>query len=51
VATVVATVATAVAWRRHRRNLSGASQVRLGVLLAAGLVFLPWAAYWGLLLP
>ena len=50
-ATVVATVATAVAWRRHRRNLTGASHVRLGVLLAAGLVFLPWAAYWGLLIP
>jgi uncharacterized protein len=50
-ATVVATVATAVAWRRHRRNLTGASHVRLGVLLAAGLVFLPWAAYWGLLSP
>jgi uncharacterized protein len=44
-------VATAVAWRRHRRSLTGASQVRLGVLLAAGLVFLPWAAYWGLLIP
>ena len=50
-ATVVATVATAVAWRRHRRNLTGASHVRLGVLLAAGLVFLLWAAYWGLLIP
>jgi hypothetical protein len=47
----VATVATAVAWRRHRRNLTSASHVRLGVLLAAGLVFLPWAAYWGLLIP
>jgi dienelactone hydrolase len=52
VATVVATVATAVAWRRHRRDLTGAaSHARLGVLLAAGLVFLPWAAYWGLLIP
>jgi uncharacterized protein len=50
-ATVVATVATAVAWRRQRRNLTGASHARLGVLLAAGLVFLPWAAYWGLLIP
>jgi dienelactone hydrolase len=50
-ATVVATVATAVAWRRHHRNLTGASHVRLGVLLAAGLVFPLWAAYWGLLIP
>jgi uncharacterized protein len=51
VATVVATGATAVAWRRHRRSLTGAGHARLGVLLAAGLVFLPWAAYWGLLIP
>jgi uncharacterized protein len=51
VATVVATVATAVAWRRHRRNLTGPSHLRLGVLVAAGVVFVPWAAYWGLLLP
>jgi hypothetical protein len=51
VATVVATVATALAWRRHRPNLTGASQARLGLLLAAGLLSLPWAAYWGLLLP
>jgi uncharacterized protein len=50
-ATVVATVATAAAWRRHRHNLTGASHVRLGVLLAAGLVFPLWAAYWGLLIP
>ena len=51
VATDVATVATALAWRRHRPNLTGASQARLGLLLAAGLLSLPWAAYWGLLLP
>jgi uncharacterized protein len=50
-ATVVATVATAVAWRRQRRNLTGPSHLRLGVLVAAGVVFVPWAAYWGLLLP
>jgi dienelactone hydrolase len=51
VGTVVATVATAVAWRRHRRSLTGAGHARLGVLLAGGLLFLPWAAYWGLLIP
>jgi uncharacterized protein len=50
-ATVVATVATAVAWRRHRCNLTVASQLRLGLHLTAGLVFLLWAAYWGLLIP
>jgi hypothetical protein len=51
VGTVVATVATAVAWRRHRRSLTSAGHARLGVLLAGGLLFLPWAAYWGLLIP
>jgi hypothetical protein len=49
--TVVVTIATALAWRRHRRNLTAPSHVRLGLLLAAGLVFLPLAAYWGLLSP
>jgi hypothetical protein len=48
---LAATVATAVAWLRHRCDLTGASHVRLGVLLAAGLVFSLWAAYWGLLIP
>jgi hypothetical protein len=51
VATVAATFATAVAWRRQHRNLTGAHHVRLGLLAAAGLLFLPWAAYWGLLIP
>jgi len=51
VATVAATVATAVGWRRHRRDLGRATHVRLGLLLAGGLVFVPWAAYWGLLIP
>ncbi|SIM51141.1 hypothetical protein SAMN04489832_0339 [Micromonospora cremea] len=51
VATVVATVATALSWRRHRRDLTRADRARLGLLAAAGLLFLPWAAYWGLLIP
>ncbi|MFJ8849256.1 hypothetical protein [Streptomyces sp. NPDC102437] len=25
--------------------------VRLGLLLAAGMVFVPWGVYWGLLVP
>lgn len=37
-----ATIGTAVAWWRHRTP-------RLGVLLAGGVVFVPWAIYWGLL--
>jgi hypothetical protein len=51
VATVVATAATARSWRRHRRDLPRADRVRLGLLAAAGLLFLPWATYWGLLIP
>jgi hypothetical protein len=51
VATTAATLATAVAWRRQHRNLTTGHHVRLGLLLAAGVLFLPWAAYWGLLIP
>ncbi len=39
---VAATIATAVAWWRHR-------SLRIGVPLAGGVVFVPWAVYWGLL--
>jgi dienelactone hydrolase len=39
---VAATIGTAVAWWRHRTP-------RLAVALAGGVVFLPWAVYWGLL--
>jgi hypothetical protein len=28
-----------------------AHRARLGLLVAAGLLFLPWAVYWGLLIP
>jgi hypothetical protein len=39
---VAATIGTAVAWWRHRTP-------RLAVSLAGGVVFVPWAIYWGLL--
>ncbi|WP_329054430.1 alpha/beta hydrolase [Amycolatopsis sp. NBC_01488] len=39
---VAAAIGTAVAWWRHRTP-------RLGVVLAGGVVFVPWAIYWGLL--
>ncbi|MFI5584461.1 alpha/beta hydrolase family protein [Amycolatopsis sp. NPDC051758] len=39
---VAATIGTAVAWWRHRTP-------RLTVVLAGGVVFVPWAVYWGLL--
>jgi hypothetical protein len=51
VATVVTTAAATLSWRRHRRDLTHADQVRLGLLITAGLLFLPWAVYWGLLVP
>ncbi|GAA4181033.1 alpha/beta hydrolase [Streptosporangium oxazolinicum] len=51
VASVVATVLTALAWRRARASVSRGEGVRLGLLLAGGVVFVPWALYWGLLLP
>jgi uncharacterized protein len=51
VATAVATIATALSWRRHRGGLTRANHIRLSLPVAAGLVFLPWAVYWGLLVP
>ncbi|OXM70596.1 alpha/beta hydrolase family protein [Amycolatopsis vastitatis] len=41
---VAATIGTAAAWWRART-------LRLGVLLAGGVAFVPWAIYWGLLTP
>ncbi|WP_157530305.1 alpha/beta hydrolase [Microtetraspora niveoalba] len=51
VAAVVAAVLTARAWRRARRSVPRGERARLGLLLLGGLVFVPWALYWGLLLP
>ncbi|TMR89161.1 alpha/beta hydrolase [Nonomuraea basaltis] len=48
VVTVVATVLTAVRWRR---SAGRGEKARLGLLIAGGAAFVPWAAYWGLLLP
>ncbi|WP_238412971.1 alpha/beta hydrolase family protein [Saccharothrix deserti] len=48
---VAATVATAVVSWRARSDLSGVHRVRLGLLVAGGVVFVPWALHWGLLLP
>jgi hypothetical protein len=42
VGAVAATIATAAAWWRTRT-------LRLGVPLAGGVAFVPWAIYWGLL--
>jgi hypothetical protein len=51
VVTVLAAAATAVSWRRHRRALGRVEHVRLALLVAGGLAFLPWAVVWGLLVP
>ncbi|MFI0354907.1 alpha/beta hydrolase family protein [Actinomadura sp. 9N407] len=51
VAAIAATVATALAWRRAGRSVPRGERVRVGLLLTAGTVFLPWALYWGLLVP
>jgi dienelactone hydrolase len=47
----LATIATAVAWWWDRHALSGGTRARLGLLLAGGLLLVPWTVYWGLLLP
>jgi hypothetical protein len=42
---------TAYAWWRRRRDIDVGERVRLGLLVAGGTAFLPWAVYWGLLSP
>jgi hypothetical protein len=51
VAAVVALAATGVATWRARADLRGWLRLRLGGLLAGGVVFVPWAVLWGLLVP
>jgi hypothetical protein len=48
---VGASAATAMSWRRANGLVSGGERLRLGLLLAGGVAFVPWALYWGLLLP
>ncbi|TDD88695.1 alpha/beta hydrolase [Actinomadura darangshiensis] len=51
VATVVAAIGTAVEWRRAAAAVARTERVRLGLLVAAGVVFVPWAVHWGVLMP
>lgn len=51
VAAVIAMVRTALAWRRTRGSVPRGERARTALLLAGGVVFVPWALYWGLLLP
>lgn len=48
---VAATVSTIVMSWRAKSELSATHRVRLGLLVAGGVVFVPWALHWGLLLP
>ncbi|MER5424260.1 hypothetical protein [Streptosporangium roseum] len=50
-ATVAAAAAAATSAWRHRRELGPGDRVRLGLALASAVAFVPWAAYWGLLIP
>ncbi|MFI6390049.1 prolyl oligopeptidase family serine peptidase [Nonomuraea sp. NPDC050540] len=51
VTVVAAGIATGAAAWRSRRSLSGGGRIRLGLLLAAAAAYLPWALYWGLVVP
>ncbi|ROP41240.1 alpha/beta hydrolase family protein [Saccharothrix texasensis] len=51
VAVVVAAVVTAVRAWQVRTDLAAGRRVRLGLLVAGGVLFVPWAVHWGLLLP
>jgi dienelactone hydrolase len=51
VAACGSTVLLAASWSSARKALTGADRARIGVLLAGGVVFVAWAAYWGLFVP
>ncbi|MFB9903163.1 alpha/beta hydrolase family protein [Allokutzneria oryzae] len=51
VAVVVLLVLTALGTRRDLAEAGAGARVRRGILLAGGALFVPWAVYWGLLLP
>jgi len=44
-------LALAASWWSARKMVTGTERVRIGILLAGGMVFVAWAAYWGLLVP
>jgi pimeloyl-ACP methyl ester carboxylesterase len=44
-------LALAASWWSVRKMVTGAERVRIGILLAGGVVFVAWAGYWGLLVP
>jgi dienelactone hydrolase len=50
-ATVVLAVVTAATWWTQRRQTTTARRLGLSLMLAATAISIPWAGYWGLLLP
>jgi dienelactone hydrolase len=48
---VAAALTTVVVSWRTRAELAAVHRVRLGLLVVGGVVFVPWALHWGLLLP
>lgn len=50
-AAVAGLVATGAGWWTKRADVARSEAVRLGLVVVAGLAFVPWALYWGLLLP
>ncbi len=48
---VVLGILLVVGWWQKRNQIQKAEQVRLGVVLAGVVVFIPWAVYWQLLTP
>jgi hypothetical protein len=51
VSTIVATATVMLSWQRRSLELRTTDRIRLALLCAGGVLFLPWAAYWGLLIP
>jgi dienelactone hydrolase len=50
-AALVAAVALIVNWVRDQPPLTGLERIRYQLLLTGTIVFIPWALYWGLLVP
>ena len=45
---VGAAVWTAITWWRTRDRVTVTARIRVGIVLAGAIVFVPWAAWWGL---
>jgi len=48
---VIAAVVTGAVWWRHRHTVNGRLRAEHRLLLVSAAAFVPWAVYWGLLLP